>query len=351
MSNFLNPLTNVSVSVYIIFQSKRVACKNMSSNPYRDRIIVGSIYKYKTLCNIMGEDVKTSNSKTYQLKRWKGYFDWINPTKQTYKITEIYDSPIIIEDGRKNNGGSRKGSGAKLKLQEEFDYLFNMFLHREFNRNVANGQGDICSTHFFNSEISKYFGLYGDRFYNAKQEFSDIVVGHFNDNDKIVTKISSFNSSWDDIAKKIIEKRNSWVYKKIERIDGIEFGYGIIAYKNDKDFEYHDEWLDRWNGYMKDYLRIRKMRTISDVVDMGLWDDMVSYISGFFDGYEKVERTRLVKFNVDMLCDYDYDVKDVYRKRYNDKICDDVLRYFNKRVDEEEYRMYEYIVKQYVRLS
>lgn len=321
----------------------------MNNNRYK--LFVDSVYKYKELCFILEEDVKTGGAKVNQLKRWRGYFDWINPTKQTYKITEVYDSPIVVEDGRKNNGGFREGSGAKLKLQEEFDYLFNVFLHREYNRNVSNGHGDICSTHFFNGEIGRYFGLYGDRFYRAKQDFSDIVMRHLNDNNRISQKISEFSSVWDDIAKKIIEKRNSWVYKKIERIDGIEFGYGIIAYKNDKDFEYHDEWLDRWNGYMKDYLRMRKMRTISDVVDMGLWDDMVSYISGFFEGYERVERTRLVKFNVDMLRDYDYDMKDVYRKTYNDKICDDVLRYFSKRVDDEEYRMYEYIVEQYVKLN
>ena len=108
----------MSASVYIIFQSKRVVYKNMSNNPYQNKITVGSVYKYKTLCNIMGESVKTSNSKAYQLKRWKGYFDWVNPTKQTYKIIEIYDCPVVVEDGRKNNGDHHR-------------LLHDIFAHKE----------------------------------------------------------------------------------------------------------------------------------------------------------------------------------------------------------------------------
>lgn len=294
----------------------------------------GSVYKYKELCAAFDEDVKTGGAKVNQLNRWRRYFNWENPTKQTYKITEIYDNPITIEDGRKNNGGYRNGSGAKGKLQDEFDYLFNMFLHMKFNRNVYNGVANICDIHFSNNEISRYFGLYGKDFYSTMKDKSMITVRN-------------------DIYKKIIEKRNSWIYKKIERIDRVEFGYGIVAYKDEerKAFEYRDEWLERWNRLMRMYLRENRLRNISDVVDKGLWEDMISDISSFFDGYAIVERVRLVKFDVDMLVDFDIDMKDIYVKKFNDTLCEELRRFFKNRVDDEEYQIYKHIIDRYVSIN
>lgn len=299
-------------------------------------ISVGSIYKYKELCATLDEDAKTGGAKVNQLNRWRRYFNWENPTKQTYKITKIYDNPVDIEDGRKNNGGYRSGCGAKGKLQDEFDYLFNMFLHMKFNRNVYNGLADICNIHFSNNEISRYFGMYGRDFYSAKEDFSS----------------DSLKSIWDDIYKKVIEKRNSWIYKKIDRIDKVEFGYGIVAYKDEerKDFEYKDEWLERWNRLMRMYLRDNGLRSISDVIDKGLWDNMISDISGFFDGYNTVEKVRTVRFDVDMLVDFDIDMKHVYVKRFNDTLCDELRTFFKNRVDSDEYLLYEYIISRYVEI-
>lgn len=294
----------------------------------------GSTYKYKELCAAFDEDVKTGGAKVNQLNRWRHYFDWENPTKQTYRITEIYDNPITIEDGRKNNGGYRNGSGAKGKLQDEFDYLFNMFLHMKFNRNVYNGLANICDIHFSNNEISRYFGLYGKDFYSITKDKNMIAVRN-------------------DIYKKIIEKRNSWIYKKIEKIDRVEFGYGIVAYKDEerKTFEYRDEWLERWNRLMRMYLRENRLKNISDVVDKGLWEDMISDISSFFDGYAIVERVRLVKFDIDMLVDFDIDMKNTYVKKFNDTLCEELRKFFKNRVDDEEYQMYEHIIDRYVSIN
>lgn len=316
-----------------------------AKNRYRDVIQIGSTYRYRELCDIFQENTKTGEAKICQLRRWKGYIDWVNPTKQTYTITKIYDYPEIVMDGRIHNGGRRDGAGAKRKLQDEFDFLFNMFLHREFNRNIYDCIPDICSSHFTNSEIGRLFGLYGDGFYSAKADFSDIVRG--NDD-----KIDRFCSAWDDIAKKIMEKRNSWIYRKIEDIDGISFGYGIVAYKgrDRKSFDCKDEWLDIWNDCMKVYMRMNRLRSISDIIDSGSWDDMVSYVSGFFDGYERVERTRLIRFDTGMLKEYDIDMYGQYRKRFNDKVCDEIGRYFSKRVDDGSFGMYRYIIEKYVRI-
>ena len=63
-------------------------------------IEVNETYKYKELCTIRGESVKTGKSKQLQLKDWQRYFTWENPTKQTFLITEVYDVPFEKIDNR-----------------------------------------------------------------------------------------------------------------------------------------------------------------------------------------------------------------------------------------------------------
>ena len=315
-------------------------------------LVIGNIYKYKELCVLFNEQPKTSDSKKAQLKRWRRFFNWENPTTHTYKIIEIYDEPKEIEDGRKNNGGVRVGSGAKSKVQEEFDYLFNAFLHREFNRNFVHGQEEWCQSYFFNSEISKYFGMYGDEFYNAKKDFFEILMGQGISKELFVTKVNEFDRAWSDINKKISEKRRSWIYNKISKIDGVTFQNGIIAYtdKKNKKFEYKDEYLDKWNSYMKKYIDGNKLKTEADVAEMGLWDNAVEYISKNFKGFERVDRSKKITFDVHLLKDYEWDRYEEYRCRFNEKLVDELLRYFGERVLDDDMNIYKNIIKKYVKL-
>lgn len=293
-------------------------------------------YKYRELCSILGEDVKRGNAKKSQLKRWSRFFKWENPTSHTYRILEVYDIPREADDGRRNNGGARAGSGAKPKVQEEFDYLFNAFLHREFNRNVYNGRPEWCQSYFFNGEIGRYFGMYSDRFYAAVNDLRD-------DPDAF--------EAWSDINRKIIEKRKSWIYDKIDKIDGVTLQNGIIAHKLEEPrLEYRDELLDEWERRMREYVRDKKLRTIADVADRGLWEDMIAFISDGFDGYERVERARKITFDVSLLRDYEWERYDEYRRRFNDKLVAELLRYFGKRVDDDRLKTYRHIIETYVRI-
>ena len=315
-----------------------------------ESLSIDMTYKYKELCLMLGEDTKKSNAKKSQTKRWRRFFDWENPTTHTYRITEIYDEPKEMEDGRRNNGGARANSGAKPKVQEEFDYLLNAFLHREFNRNFYNGQVEWCQSHFFNGEISKYFGMYTDRFYDARTDFAKRLTDSNADDGRIVTKTREFNDAWSDINKKIAEKRKSWIYNKIDKMDGIILQNGVIAYTDKKngEFEYKDEYLDEWEKHMREYLREKKLRTIADVADMGLWEDMVAFISESFDGYESVERTKKITFDVNLLRDYEWEEYGEYRRRFNEKLVAELLRYFEKRTSEDDFKMYRYVIEKYV---
>lgn len=311
------------------------------------------IYKYKELCSMFGEEPKKGNAKKAQLKRWKTLFDWENPTTHTYKIIEVYDEPRDIEDGRKNNGGYRVGSGRKSKVQEEFDYLFNAFLHREFDRHVYHGQDELCQIYFFNGDIGKYFGMYGNRFYKAREDFAKILMNQNIDIDMFADKTSEFNHAWSDISKKIAEKRRAWIYNKIDKMDDVTLENGIIAYidkKNNK-FEYKDEYGDRWDSYRDEYLKTNKLRTVADVVDRGMWDDMISYISEYFDEYEIVERPKKITFDIHILRDYEWDEYTKYKKRLNDVLVKELLGYFEKRVSDNSMRMYRYVINKYVSLA
>lgn len=292
-------------------------------------------YKYRELCSILGEDVKRGNAKKSQLRRWSRLFRWENPTSHTYRILEVYDTPREAHDGRRNNGGARAGSGARPKVQEEFDYLFNAFLHREFNRNAYNGRSEICQSYFFNGEISRYFGMYSDRFYDAAYDLRD-------DPDAL--------EAWSDIGRKITEKRKSWIYNKIDKMDGVTLQNGIIAHVSQGLVEHRDDLLDEWERRMREYVRGKGMRTIADVAERGLWEDMIAFISDGFEGYERVERAKRITFDVTLLRDYDWNEYEEHRRRLNDKLVTELLRYFGKRVDDDGMKTYRYIIETYVRI-
>lgn len=66
-----------------------------------EKLEVGTICKnYKELCNLLGEPIKSGKSKEYQVKNWERYFKY-DRDKYKFIITEIYDTPMIKEDGRK----------------------------------------------------------------------------------------------------------------------------------------------------------------------------------------------------------------------------------------------------------
>ncbi len=83
----------------------------------------GKIYKdYKTICEVLGEPYKTSDSKIAQLKMWKLYFDWERINRQ-YKIIEINEFPEqYVEHYRK-----------KLSFYAEEIYpIIIYYLHKVF---------------------------------------------------------------------------------------------------------------------------------------------------------------------------------------------------------------------------
>jgi len=68
-----------------------------------NNLSVGQIVKnYKTMCEILGQQAKTSNSKKAQIKEWERYFKF-HKEGQKIIIDEIYEKPLDVEDGRTNS--------------------------------------------------------------------------------------------------------------------------------------------------------------------------------------------------------------------------------------------------------
>ena len=290
-------------------------------------IKVNTDYKYKELCALRGESVKTGKSKQLQLKEWHRYFDWENPTTQIYRITEIYDEPKEKID---NRGGARKGSGAKAKVKEEFDYLFNAFVSREYSRNAHNLKAKWGNIYFTNSEIDAYFGLKCEHYYNAKNDLS------VND------------AAFQKVTEKIMEKRRSWIIEKIKKIEGIVYQDGIIAYKNNNTFDYRDDFLEDWNTHQSNYLKAMGFRSIKDVIDKDKWADMIEYISQFFGGYVRVVKCHKIQIDVSMLKDFELEEVDNQRLSFNKKLVEELNAFFAKQEDVSDYI---HIINKYVRLK
>lgn len=276
-------------------------------------------YKYKDICKILNQPIKTGRSRVLQLNNWKNYFSWTNPTTQKFVITEIYDNISQIE--MKTAGGAREGAGRKVKLEKEFDYIFNYFLYKATKRNEYYRRNQYWDEVYFNNDqIYKFFGLYRDLYAGAYDDDVD-------------------KKKYELIADKIREKARSWIYNKIkkkEKNGEIIFEEGIIAYKTKpkikghpaKNGEYKDEWLEEWNQYQKDFIEENRLGFLKNVIDQKCWNDMIDYISDKFEGYELVKKYYKIKFKPEYIKDYDYDTYKKHRKCFNEEIIKELYNYF-----------------------
>lgn len=91
------------------------------------------IYSYRELCEVLGESIKSSDSKIAQLKEWARFFRWSNPTTHKYLIEEVYAVPKEKEDGRRKNGGNCTSKYVALD-----DVIMDfMFEEKQFQGTVA----------------------------------------------------------------------------------------------------------------------------------------------------------------------------------------------------------------------
>ena len=281
-------------------------------------------YKYNELCKVLKESFKKGGSRVRQKENWRRHFDWINPTTQIYLITKIYDTP---KEKTKTRGGKREGAGNKPKVVEEFNYIFNCFLYdnikkkNEYYRRSQN----INEFHFNNDDVSTYFGLCNNINYGIRDEF---------------VKQNLLQA----ISKKIREKRESWIYNKMKKVEGITLTYGILAFKTKNSTPvFRDDLVEQYLEYRQDFIKENRLGSVQGVIETKRWDEMIDYISdkigenGNENKYEAVKLCRKIIVDTDIVKieKYNTEKREQYKKRLNDKIIKEIYKFFLNKEEKE----------------
>ena len=323
-------------------------------------------YKYSELCELMNEKKKTGRSKQLQLEKWKRIFKWENPTKQIFNVTEVYERPMEKIDRR---GGVREGAGAKVKVQEEFDVIFQRFLYDEIRKDeylsVRGGNNDI---YFSNDVINKYFGVYRN-IYEAL---------HTNMDGELIDKKLD-REVYDKIVDKLREKSRSWIFKKIEKKQGVTLTDGILAYYSRRVFERKDELLPVFNEAQDKFMKEKQLRTVKDVINTGKWNEMHSYIINEINSqiseeeppYYDVKKYHKIVYEESCapIASLDWETVKEAKHNLNQKIILELYNFFLKKEMEKEkivseiagvefvfeedkvMAAYNYILEKYIRLA
>lgn len=83
-------------------------------------------YKYKDICTLLEEPIKTGKSKQLQIKDWERYFTY-SKDKTKFIITEIYEEPKCKVS---NRGKSENSRGHNNKYAQYTDILVENFLYK-----------------------------------------------------------------------------------------------------------------------------------------------------------------------------------------------------------------------------
>lgn len=103
-----------------------------------------TIKNYKIMCQLIGEEECTGNSKKAQINRWKRYFEF-HKEGQKFIIDEIYEEPFLTDDARKR----REGLYVKY-----IELLLLEFLSKQADYRVTLG----------NKEMYRILGMTNDRY-------------------------------------------------------------------------------------------------------------------------------------------------------------------------------------------
>ena len=315
-------------------------------------IEVGNTYSYKDLCAAFEEQRKSSNGKKYQLRNWRRYFDWENPTKQKYLITEIFDFPEDRVDGRSGNGGARKGAGRPQEHGEDFLYMLRCFVHLWFNRNVSNGRGSLTEAVFTTFEVADFFGVLPKGFLGCKAD----VYGELTGRTAIVNKKKVTTDDVEEAFEEVTDKARGMIRPRIiermEKVEGFKLGRGIIVtnYVPTPDGEtkavkdYRHDLLPAWQSGVERFLEKKGYKSLQAVVLRGEWQMMESFISDTVPDYDRIQLAWRFMAELDeqgrarmdspLWDEFDLDEYDRARRRYNAWTADNLRDYFTSRLSD-----------------
>lgn len=292
-------------------------------------------YTYSQICEIVGWEKKGGNSKLLQMKSIESAYEFYHPiNKKTHKEKKSYIftkqlCEIELVDGRKNNGAN------SAFPQDEFDYLLNCLLKKGIERNEYFHRSDECPVYVTNTVIYDEFGFdcYGLLNMVVKSDadidevifknlFQQIVLQSVKSN--TITKIcKKFGYAKNAIPKGIL--RNEHKYSKSKK--------NVVTIPD-------DELLGEYDGYVSEFTRNCGFHNIADIINNGLYGDMLQYIKGEFEekklyGVTKLNKIYLPNDVYDEVFHFQIDTKtkEKYQEHFKEIIMDSVEKSVLNRIN------------------
>ena len=233
-----------------------------------------TIKNYKIMCQLIGEEECTGNSKKAQVNRWKRYFEF-HKEGQKFFIDEIYDEPFPTDDARKR----REGLYVKY-----IELLLLEFLSKQVDYKVTLG----------NKEMYRILGMTNDR-YDIRNRMGSTKANEIlrqtimNNEDKFAftnsPKVSNFDIN--NFYFRAEQKLNRILYSALRSMkDRFLIDYkkvNIIAEYDDEDSQHLD--YRESNAYEDKIILEAKNKIIKEMGYDNLTEIMLRYKCDIF--YEK----------------------------------------------------------------
>ncbi len=233
-----------------------------------------TIKNYKIMCQLIGEEECTGNSKKAQINRWKRYFEF-HKEGQKFVIDEIYDEPFPTDDARKR----REGLYVKY-----IELLLLEFLSKQVDYKVTLG----------NKEMYRILGMTNDR-YDIRNRMGSAKANEIlrqtimNNEDKFAftntPKVSNFDIN--NFYFRAEQKLNRILYSALRSMkDRFLIDYkkvNIIAEYDDEDSQHLD--YRESNAYEDKIILEVKNKIIKEMGYDNLTEIMLRYKCDIF--YEK----------------------------------------------------------------
>ena len=305
-------------------------------------------YRYSEVCKIRGEQqFQGGAQRKAQADQWAREYEVERPRRGIFRFGNKRDIPLTKNDGR-------KGNKRVSRTQSDFEYLINAFLC-EASRDLyymRMNRTEIITT---GNRLCKYFGLYDDSFYNAK-------------NDKNVD-LKTFEA----VMEKIQEKKRSLISDKIKATESVSMRKSITAYasyydnienkrryvfKNVRDLELFYGWFEPF------YVKAKGLKSDGQVVRKGLWLDKAEWLcdalrrNGLDDGELRdqdgvmpclvFDMRNYRKSSVDAFPD-----KKKHKKAFNSYVVESLKGYFEKNHEKKglDVDSVNYVIDNYVALQ
>lgn len=131
-----------------------------NTNKYKELLEVGQVFKsYKELCNHLGENVKTSNSKKAQEKEWNRYFSFKKIGRYSLEILELHEEP-------KNKIDNRKGGNNTVKYIDKLEHAILLMLSKV--------EDDKVSVFLSKNKLLKSLNVVNDNYVDSKYRQSKL---------------------------------------------------------------------------------------------------------------------------------------------------------------------------------